>query len=201
MKPCLDDNELLQLLIADDGEYPDRRTHLAECSRCAERHYEAERDAGMIARTLTQAADHLRYRESAAESSVLDRIGGGLRIAAIFCGASAFGGAAAFALLIALGWRPVVTQTEIAQASAGTIASLNGSAASNRRLAALASNGADNSLSAAGGVYNAEAITSDPLAGLVDSGSAAANSNSDEDMLFCVPGEDGTICSSSAEQG
>ena len=203
MKSCLDDGELLHLLIADAGEYADDRAHLAECSRCAERYEEVARDAGTITSALTQAADHLRGRESAAMPSVDTRVGGGFRTAAIFSGAAAFGGAAAFALLIALGWRPASAPNRLAQAPANT--SVSDIAAANRGAAAgraVAANDASGSLAATGALYTAETITSDPLAGLIYSASLpAANSNSYEDMLFCVPEEDGAICSSSAEQG
>jgi len=52
-----------------------------------------------------------------------------------------------------------------------------------------------------GALYNAEALTNDPLAGFAYGDSlSAADSNTNDDMLFCVPGDDGTICSS-ADQG
>jgi hypothetical protein len=203
MKPCLEDSELLHLLAADAGDNADHRQHLTECSRCAARYEEAVREAGMITSALTHAADHLISRKRAAEASAYEPFGDRFRLAAIFSGAAAFGGAAAFALLLTLGWRPVSVSNRLAQVASNTaasgIASVNRDAARGRT---VASSYAGNSLPATGALYAAEALTNDPLAGLVYGDSlSAANANANEDLLFCVPEEDGAICSTSAEQG
>src|SRR6202000_861851 len=66
----------------------------------------------------------------------------------------------------------------------------------------VADDNSDNLPTAGGGLYNAEAVTSDPLSGLVGNGSMSrANEDGGVDPLFCVPGEDGTICSPSGGQG
>jgi hypothetical protein len=201
MKACLDDNELLRVLVSDVGEYADSRAHLAGCSRCASLYQQIAAEAGIITNALTGAADHLDYRENAiARAGMITRFSHGFRTAAVFSGAMAFGGAAAFALMIALGWRPTTIKNEIARASAinppAQVASTSGDANH-----AVADDNTDSLPTAGGGLYNAEAVTSDPLSGLVGSGSVSgANADGGEDMLFCVPGEDGTICSPSGGQ-
>ena len=201
MKPCLEDSELLELMVADAGDSPDHREHLTECSRCAARYEEVTRDTGMITSALTHAADNLISRKRVAEAFAEPRFADGFRLAAIFTGATALGGAAAFALLLMLGWRPAPNQ--LAQAtmnptSAKEIAAIQRPATRNQTVSA-------NGIAAAGSpgaLYNAEALTSDPFAGLAYGDSlSAADTNTNDDMLFCVPGEDGTICSSSADQG
>src|ERR1700677_43335 len=123
MKACLDDNELLQVLVSDVGEYADSRAHLAGCSQCAGAYQKIAADTGIITSALTRAADRLDYRENAiaraAKSGALARFRYGVRSAVVFSGAMAFGGAAAFALMIALGWRPTTMKNEIARVSAG----------------------------------------------------------------------------------
>jgi hypothetical protein len=201
MKPCLEDSELLHLLVEDAGDNANHEDHLKECSRCAARYEEVARDAGIITSALTHAADNLISRKRVAELSDVG-FGDRFRIAAIFTGATALGGAAAFALLLTLGWRPASASNQLAQAAANTsaneIASMQRAATRSR---AIASNDAA-APGSRGALYTAEALTSDPLAGLAYGDSqSAADSNANDDMLFCVPGEDGTICSSSAEQG
>ena len=203
MKPCLDDDGLLQLYLADASEYPDRRAHLAECSNCAGRLNQVELDAGTITSALTHAANHLNYR-SHARANVFARIGDGFRTMVVFSGAAAFGGAAAFAVVLALGWRPAATGIQVAQVTsdraAGAVAPAGAVTAASQMLASNNTNSAaDNAFPGTGALYSAEAVTGDPLAGLMYDGStAAANSDSDDDMLFCVPGDDGSICNSSA---
>jgi hypothetical protein len=205
MKPCLDDDGLLQLYLADASEYPDRRAHVAECSSCTSRLNQVARDAGIITSALTHAANHLNYRSSA-RLGVFARIRDGFRTMVVFSGAAALGGAAAFALMLALGWRPVVAGNQLARATSGNVASAivsaGGVTAPNQVIASNEANSvSDNSLPGTGALYSAEAVTGDPLAGLVyDGSSAAANSDSDDDMLFCVPGDDGSICNSYAGQ-
>jgi hypothetical protein len=213
MKACLDDNELLQVLVSDVGEYADSRAHLAGCSRCSGAYQKIAADTGIITSALTRAADRLDYRENAiaraAKSGALARFRYGVRSAVVFSGAMAFGGAAAFALMIALGWRPTTMKNEIARASAGNpsarVASASGDTnqvASGNAKQVVAEDNSDNLPTAGGGLYNAEAVTSDPLSGLVGNGSmSGANEDGGEDLLFCVPGEDGTICSPSGGQG
>jgi hypothetical protein len=206
MKACLDEDGLLQLYLADASEYPDRRSHVAECSSCTGRLHQVARDAGTITGALTHAADHLNYRSSAG-ANVFARIGDGFRTMVVFSGAAAFGGAAAFAVILALGWRPVVTGDQLARATSGNVVSAIAPAgAVGAASQVIASNNdadsaADNSLPGTGALYSAEAVTGDPLAGLVYDGSTTAgNSDSDDDMLFCVPGDDGSICNSYAGQ-
>ena len=209
MKLCLDDNKLLRILVADDGEsaqeyareLSDDRAHLAGCSGCAERYREIALENGSITSALTGAADRLNYRESARNLGILARFRDGVRTAMVFSAAAAFGGADAFAHLLALGWRPITERSEIARASvsnaASPIASVNRDASQ-----VVADDDSDGLPTAAGGLYNAEAISSDPLSDLVGSGSVSgANSDGGEDLLFCVPGEDGDICSPSGGQG
>jgi hypothetical protein len=193
MKPCLQDDELLHLLIADDGEYPDCREHLLECSRCARRYHEAALDTGRVTSTLTIAADSLRARKSPSIARI--RVRDGFRMAAIFSGAAAFGGGSAFILLLALGWRPASAQIPVALNSSKAANSLK-IGSENQRLAYGATTAGSPTLHAA------KAITDDPIVGLVYSDSLTkAEANPEEDMLFCVPEDDGTICSRSAEQG
>jgi hypothetical protein len=205
MKACLDEDGLLQLYLADASEYPDRRSHVAECPSCAGRLHQVARDAGTITGALTHAANHLNYRSSA-RLGVFARISDGFRTMVVFSGAAAFGGAAAFAVILALGWRPVVTGDQLARATSGNVVSAIAPAgAVGAASQVVASNDADsasdNSLPGTGALYSAEAVTGDPLAGLVYDGSTAAgNSDSDDDMLFCVPGDDGSICNSYAGQ-
>jgi hypothetical protein len=203
MKPCLEDIELLQLMVADAGDSLDHREHLQECSRCAARFEEVARDTGRITSVLTHAADnlisHKRVAETFAEPQFADRF----RLAAIFTGATALGGAAAFALLLTLGWGPAPPSNQLTRAGVNPI-SANEMAAI-QRPAARSRVAAANDAAAAGSpgaLYTAEAVTNDPLAGLAYGDSlSTADSNTNDDMLFCVPGEDGTICSSSADQG
>jgi hypothetical protein len=202
MKPCLEDSELLHLLVEDAGGNANHEDHLKECSRCAARYEEVARDAGTITSALTHAADNLISRKRAAQPYADAWFGDRFRIAAIFTGATALGGAAAFVLLLTLGWRPASASNQLAQAAANTsaneIASMQRPATRSR---AIASNDAA-APGSRGALYTAEALTSDPIAGLAYGDSqSAADSNANDDMLFCVPGEDGTICSSSAEQG
>jgi hypothetical protein len=204
MKPCLDDDGLLQLYLADASEYPDRRAHIAQCSSCAGRLNQVARDAGLITSALTNAANHLNYR-SHARANVFTRIGDGFRTMVVFSGAAAFGGAAAFAVILALGWRPVVTGDQLARATpvnaVGAVAPAGAFTAASQ---VIASNNADSvsddALPGTGALYPAEAVTSDPLTGLVYDGGASAGNSDDDDMLFCVPGDDSSICTSSAGQ-
>lgn len=199
MKPCLEDSELLQLMVAEPGGSPGQREHLKECSGCAARYEEIAHDAGTITSALTHAADNLISRKRAAEATFAEaRFGGGFRLATIFTGATALGGAAAFALLLTLGWRPAPASDQLAQAgenaaSAGKIAAIQRPAMNSAAIDTAAGG-------SPGGLYNAEALTSDPFGGLAYGDSlSAADMNTNDDMLFCVPGEDGTICSSSDE--
>jgi hypothetical protein len=203
MKQCFDDNELLRLWAAEADELPDQRAHLAQCPQCAASYDELGREADLITGALTTAADRLRGRERAAMRGAYGRIGDGLRTAAIFSGAAAFGGAAAFALLVTLGWYPAGAANQMANTTGN--AAVAEATAGNRNAsagAAIATN-QTGTLAAAGALYAVDAIASDPLAGLVYGDSLqAANSNAGEDLLFCVPDDDGAaICSSSAEQG
>lgn len=186
MKRCIDENELMRLWAADPAEFPDLRDHLGQCPRCAAGYGQLGRDAATIANALTVAADHLKWRGRTVTDGAINRLGGRIRTAVIFSGAAAFGGAAAFALMLALGWHPArradnpaaPANTEVAEAEADT-ALLN-----------------------SGSLYAVDAIASDPLAGLADgSGAQAANSEAGGDLLFCVPEDDGVICDSSAQQG
>ena len=200
MKPCLEDSELLHLLVVEAGDNADHHDHLKECSRCAARYEEVARDADTITSALTQAADNL-ISHKRIEPYADGWFGDGFRLAAIFTGATALGGAAAFALLLTLGWRPATTSNQLARAAANTSAS---EIASIQRPATRGQTVASNDAAAAGSrgaLYSAEALTNDPLAGLAYGDSLwAADANANDDMLFCVPGEDGTICSS-ADQG
>lgn len=197
MKPCLGDSELLQLMVADGGDHPDHREHLTECSRCAARYEEIARDAGTITSALTRAADNLISHKRVAETFAKERFADGFRIAAIFTGATALGGAAAFALLLTLGWGPAPASSHNPP-SVDEIVATQRPATRSRDVSA----GDTAAAGSPGALYNAEALTSDPLAGLAYGDSlSAADTNMNDDMLFCVPGEDGTICSSPADQG
>lgn len=204
MKPCLEESELLELMVADAGDNPDHREHLQECSQCTARYAEVARDTGLITSALTHAADNLISPRRSAETFAEPRFADGFRLAAIFAGATALGGAAAFALLLTLGWRPVAAPNQLAQSamnptSGKQIAAIEPPAAARSRAISANDTAAAGS---AGGLYNAEAVTNDPLAGLAYGDAlSAADTNTNDDMLFCVPGEDGTICSSSADQG
>jgi hypothetical protein len=204
MKPCLDDNELLSLWTAEADELSDQRAHLAQCPQCTASYDELGREAGLITGALTTAADRLQGRDRSAPLGTYARIGDGLRTAGIFFGAAAFGGATAFALLVALGWHPARASNRLANTTGN--AALAETATGNRSASArtaIASNQTGTALSAAGSLYAVDAIASDPLAGLAYGNSLqAANSNAGEDLLFCVPEDDGAaICSSSADQG
>jgi|HubBroStandDraft_5_1064220.scaffolds.fasta_scaffold116904_2 hypothetical protein len=204
MKLCLDDNELLRLWTAEAGEFPDQRAHLAQCSGCAASYDQLTRETCTITAALTAAADHLRPRESAAVRTFHVRVGESFRIAAIFTGAVAFGGASAFALLIALGWQPAGASNRfahspvnaaIAQTTAGTRTRPAGTV--------IAANEPSASSMVNGSLYTVDAIESDPVEGLTygDSVQGGNLNPSSEDLLFCVPGDDGAICSSSDGQG
>jgi hypothetical protein len=203
MKPCLDDNELLRLWAAEAHESPDERAHLARCPRCTAGFDQLAREAGMITGALTTAADHLRWRERAARPNTYARIGEGLRTAAIFSGAAVFGGAAAFALLVALGWHPARASNRIAKAAGDTLVAETAAGGNPATLASTASAASESGASfpVTRSLYAVDAITSDPLAGFADSDTVPVNSNPAGDLLFCVPEDDGAICSSSAEQG
>jgi hypothetical protein len=200
MKPCLEDSELLHLLVEDAGDNANHEDHLKECSRCAARYEEVARDAGIITSALTHAADNLISRKRVAELSDV-RFGDGFRIAAIFTSATALGGAAAFALLLTLGWRPASASNQLGHPAANNSTSEVASIERTAKRSRAASNDAA-AVGSRGALYTAEALTNDPLAGLAyGDSSTAADSNTNDDMLFCIPGEDGTICSASAEQG
>ena len=202
MKRCLDEKELMQLWSAEPDELPEQRSHLAQCVRCSAGYEQMTRDAGTIADALTVAADHLKGRDRGAMRGTYAGLGERLRLAAIFSGAAVFGGAAAFALMLTLGWHPTGGSARPARGSANTAIARgtgNSGASASTRMAVSESNGG---LLNAGSLYTAEAITNDPFAGFADGSAAqAANSDSGDDLLFCVPGDDGAICDSSAEQG
>jgi hypothetical protein len=203
MKPCLDDNEMLHRLAAEDGEPATSRAHLVECPRCAARFDDLAREAAAITNALSAAADSLRpSRSSTAIARGHAHIGGGFRSAAILSGAAAFGGVAAFALLLALGWRPPPAQKQLANAGANGFATfVDATARGNAsRRETIAAGEPDTSPITNRTLYSAELITGDPLAGIAYGESAPA-SDSYEDMLFCVPGEDSALCSASTEQG
>jgi len=192
MKRCLDENELIRLWTADPAEFPDLRAHLTQCSRCATGYDQLTRDAGMIADALTVAADHLKWRDRAATHGAYARLGNRLRTAVIFSGAAAFGGAAAFALMLALGWHPERAAL-VASGTGNPAAPADAVVAAESRTTAPLNNGS---------LYAVDAIARDPLAGLTYGAAAQAdNSNAGDDLLFCVPDDDGAICGSSAEQG
>lgn len=200
MKPCLEDSELLRLVAAaGDGAAPP--DHFKDCSGCATRYDEVARDAGTIACALTHAADHLIGSRPVAETYTNSWFDDGFRLAAIFSGATALGGAVAFALLLTLGWRPVSASNQLARAAGHPSTS---EIASNQRPAATSRTVASNDAASAGSrgaLYNAEALTNDPWAGLAYGDSQSApDASANEDMLFCVPGDDGTICTSAADQ-
>jgi len=203
MKRCLDNNELLRLWTAEAGDFPDHRAHLGECPQCTASYGQLTLDAGAITVALTDAADHLRSRKSTAIRSFQVRGGNGWRTAAIFCGATAFGGAGAFALMIALGWQPISASTRPENSSAHAVVAktiTDDQIASASAASAMGESGISPSTTRS--LYAVDADTSDPLAGLTSGDSnSAGNLNPAEDLLFCVPGDDGAICSSSDEQG
>ncbi len=203
MKQCLDDNELLGLWAAEVGELPDQRAHLAQCQQCTASYDELGREAGLITGALTAAAEHLRGRDRAPLRGAFAHIGKGLHTAAIFSGAAAFGGAAAFALLVMLGWHPVSASNRLTNVAGNTAVAASASGMRNVAARAALADEAEAASLATGSLYAVDAIASDPVAGLAyGDGVQAANSNAGEDLLFCVPGDDGdAICSSSAEQG
>ncbi len=204
MTLCLDDNELLRLWIAAAGEFPDQRAHLTECLRCTTSYDQLTREAGTITTALTAAADHLRPRESDAVRSFHRRVGDSFRTTAIFTGAVAFGGASAFALLIALGWQPAGASNRFAHSPVN--AAIEQTTAGTRTRSAgtvIAANEPSASSMGNGSLYTVDAIESDPVEGLTygDSVQGGNLNPSSEDLLFCVPGDDGAICSSSDGQG
>lgn len=188
---CLDESELLHLWSAAADELVAQRAHLAECSRCSAGYELIAHDAGLIGTALTAAADHLPHPGRAAGRRETGFIGS-LRTAAIFTGAMAFGGAAAFGLMFALGWH-------LGGVSAPAMATGDGT-----MITASAADGSAEPLDRKGGaLHAAEVITNDPLAGLIYSDSAQVEtSNAGEELLFCAPEDDGTsICSVPEEQG
>lgn len=204
MNPCLDDSEMLRLMAAEAGDLAEQRAHLVECPRCAVRYDDLAREADTITSALSTAADSLRGRRPiAARGRVQAPVVGGFRSVAILSGAATFGGIAAFALLFALGWRPASAQNRFANGAANAFVTVGATAPGNlsaREAIASVEPGASPMTNRM--LYAAEAITNDPLAGIAYGESApAANSNSYEDMLFCVPGDDGALCSSVADQG
>jgi hypothetical protein len=200
MKPCLDENQLLRLWAAEPDEFPDQRSHLAGCAQCTANYNQLSQEAGTITDALTTAADHLRWRDRTAIPTAYARIGDGLRTAAIFSGAVAFGGAAAFALLVTLGWHPTSASPRLAIATSVADTAAGRSAASENMAIANAEMGT--SYLTAGSLYAADELTTDPLAGLAYGDSAqTANANAGEDLLFCVPDDDSAMCSSSGGQG
>src|SRR5579859_7002274 len=112
MKRCLNENELMQLWAADPAENADLRAHLAQCSRCAASYAQLAREAGTITDALTTAADHLKWRDRAGTRSAYAGLGDHIRTALIFSGAAAFGGAAAVALMVSLGWHRAGASTQ-----------------------------------------------------------------------------------------
>ena len=200
MKLCLDDNELLNLWAAEVEELPEQRVHLAQCHTCTERYDECGREVGEITHALIAAADRLPGRDRASIGSVAS-IGEWLRTAAIFSGAVAFGGAAAFALLLTLGWHPARV-SNVPMYVAGNAASV--ASAPGMREVTARSTLADESqaTSSAGAVlYTVDAVTTDPLAAFAYGDSLQAdNANAGQDLLFCASADD-ALCASSAEQG
>jgi hypothetical protein len=209
MKSCLDANELLRLWAAEPDESADSRAHLAQCQRCAAAYDQIARDATTIATALTVAADHLPWRNSTAAAirNGYSRIGSSFRITVIFGAATAFGGVAAFSVMVALGWHSAHRSFPLAGAAPHAVVAR---AALHTRTAAAAP-------AAAAGVASAsflatdwtdsseafDAVTNDPLAGFTYDGSAGPTdfANSPTDLLFCVPDEDGALCSSYSGQG
>jgi hypothetical protein len=209
MKSCLDDNELLRLWADEPGESAESRAHLAQCQRCAAAYDQIASDAKTIATALSFAADHLRWRNSSAAiiRNGYSRIGRGLRTGVIFGAATAFGGVAAFSVMVALGWHsghhsfPLANAATSAVVARASLDTRSAAAAPATVAGVAAASFLTSNLTGASDSY--DAVTDDPLAGFTYNGSARPGdfANSGAGLLFCVPDEDGSLCSPSAGQG
>jgi len=202
MKRCLDENQLMQLWTAEPAEYPELRAHLTQCARCTAGYQQLASDAGTITEALTTAADHLKWRDRAATHGAYGRLGNRVRTAAIFSGAAVFGGAAAFALMVTLGWHRPGASAQLAQASANLVVATDATISGTTAKPAIVGDAGTIAVLNTGSLYAVDALTSDSLAALAyGSAAQSGNLNADDDLLFCVPGDDSAICESSAEQG
>ncbi len=188
MNACLNEKELTRLFVSDAAEMPAARAHLAACAACTERWEELAREARTIAETIASAA---ASRSTLAAYAAANPADSGRknkrepeRAAGWFVGATAFGAAAAIAVMLALGWRPV---------KSARIASARPAAAKAAPVG-YAPNGADR-------------MTFDPISAIAydEGGAAAAGSGDaiftlysggdDGNLLFCAPGDDSGMCS------
>ncbi|MBF6559841.1 MAG: hypothetical protein IVW56_06085 [Candidatus Binataceae bacterium] len=200
MKGCLNENDLIRIQHGDDFEFAAERLHLRKCPACAARADELASDTRRIAAALAAtAADSRALRQSRragfGRTAVLER--GRLRKFGVYAGTAVCGGTVAFAIMMALGWRPMpVSPMQTARATMTRTP---------ERRAHLNSDQVTN-----GEATPSYGTVSDPVSDVVygensdldsDSGTASEGSEATGELLFCAPGEDRMLCADSGDQG
>jgi hypothetical protein len=201
MKGCLDHNRLLAMMLAEPGEDLVGRAHLARCTACSALYRELVADTSLIARTLDSTARAVMaapqrspglvhvmadYRKPRTQRTFVTIAG------AAFAGAIA----ATYILMLpathSIGSRSIVTAmaTRIAPPAQGGSSSAAGEITT-------ASPAAPYVLWQP---YQSDVLITDPAED-IRYHEALAGTSSYQDLFFCVPQDDGTFCTSSADQG
>ncbi|HTT76130.1 MAG TPA: hypothetical protein VMF50_09155 [Candidatus Binataceae bacterium] len=192
MKACLDENRILGLILAEPGDDAGH-AHLGRCVTCSTVYRKLLTDTRLITQTLDSTARavmtaprrapvpslHHRYRLRRDRPTIL------IASAAVFAGAIA----AAFMLML-----PAIEST-ITSRAVITAAKTAAPQASSVTAAALSARSPYMLWQRQSGV-----IITDPSEDL-GYHEAVAGTASYQDLFFCVPQDDGTFCTSSAEQG
>ena len=192
MKGCLSESDLLRLQVAEDFEFATERLHIKECPACTTRAKAFAQDTRRIADALsTLVADTRALRANQTErardfKSALTIFRLPRRGFAFFTGVAVCGGATAFAVLLALGWRPSERQPQVMASAARASVMVAGEHAP--RFSPIA-----DPISA---IAYDESGDSD-----VDSATSLSGSQAYGDPLFCAPGDDGSFCSDAGGHG
>jgi hypothetical protein len=200
MKGCLDQDRLLALMLAEPGEDVVGRGHLARCQACSALHRTLIADTSLIARTLDSTARAVMATPLPAPNPVIlmaDYRKPRARRTFVSGTAAAFAGAIAAAYMLILptlhpdASRSIVT----AMASPITPAAQGGS---------ISASGEITTASAASPYmlwqpYQSNVLITDPAED-IGYHEALTGTPSYQDLFFCVPQDDGTFCTSSADQ-
>ena len=202
MKGCLDQNCLLALTLAEPGEDLVGRSHLARCQACSSLYRALVADTNLIAQTLESTARALMDTPLRSPNPVIlmaDYRKPRTRRTFVTGAAAAFAGAIAATYMLMLpatlsnASRSVVT----AMATRTTPAAQGGSTSAAAGEATTASAASPYVLWQP---YQTNVLITDPAED-IGYHEALAGSSSYQDLFFCVPQDDGTFCTSSADQG
>lgn len=201
MKGCLDQNHLLALMLAEPGEDVVGSSHLARCQPCTTLYRALIADTSLIARSLDSTARAVMAAPLPAPSQVIlmadYRKPPTQRTFATIAGA-AFAGAIAATYMLMLpatlagGSRSIVT----AMSSPITSAGQRGSTSSAGEITTASAP----SPYVLWQPYQNNVLITDPAED-IGYHEALAGTSSYQDLFFCVPQDDGTFCTSSADQG